>query len=89
MAVVVGRRGRKRKRRGVLDADGRQIGCASCPAIGAGAVGPTGWSGGYEGWENAEGWDWTSGLQPPRAVMEEKWGTKRGEGENWEVEENQ
>lgn len=34
-----------------------------------------------EGSESAAGRDWKSGPQPPRAGMEERWGTKRREGE--------
>ncbi len=84
--VVVGRRGRRRKRRGVPAAAGRRSSCASCPVAAAGAAGPTRWSGGCEGWESAEGWGWMSGPQPPRAGTEERWGAKRREGEKWEVE---
>lgn len=72
MVAEVGRRGRRRKRRGVLAAAGRRTGCASGPAADVGAVGPTRWSGGCEGWESAEGWGWMSGPQPPRAEMEER-----------------
>lgn len=67
-------------------AAGRRTGCASCPAAGAGAGDPTRWSGECEGWESAEGWGWMSGLRPPQAGTEERWGAKRREGEKWEVE---
>lgn len=86
MVVVVGNRGRRRKRRGAPAAAGRRTGCASCPAAGVGAAGPTRWSGECEGWENAEGWGCMSGPQPPHAGTEERWGTKRWEGEKREVE---
>lgn len=75
-----------RKRTGAPVAAGQQTGYASSLAGGAGAAGPTRWSGGCEGWGSAEGWDWLSGLQLPQAGMEERWETKRGEGEKWEVE---
>ena len=87
MAVAEGRHGKRRRRRGApAAAAGRQTGCASCPADGAGAAGPTRWSGGCEGWESAEGWGWTSGPLLPQAGTEERWGAKRGEGEKRGVE---
>lgn len=84
--VVEGRRGRRRKRSDAPAAAGRRTGCASCPVAGAGAAGPTRWSGECEGWVSAEGWGWMSGPQPPQAGMEERWGAKRWEEDKWEVE---
>lgn len=85
--VAVGRRGRRRKRRDApAAAAGRRTGCASSSPGGAGAAGPTRWSGECVGWESAEGWGWMSASQPPQAGTEERWGAKRREGEKWEVE---